>query len=407
VPKVIMALQDRPRGGIDPRAFLLALATFAIGTDAFIIAGILPPIAKDMKVSIGMAGLVVSVFSVSYAVGAPVVSALSARLSRRVVMVGGLSAFTVANVLSAISPTLPILLVTRVFAALAAGLVAPACYAIVSGFGSEQDRGKNLAVIAAGFTSATVLGVPLGVFIGRLFDWRGSLGFVALLGFLAAAALLKAGVPEPKGAQAPASLRDQGRAIGNLKTLFVLTPFLVWSAANFGLYTYIAAILGQHLPQALVPVLLLIFGVGGVLGNFLGGVLSDRLGVRWPTIVFVVVLIAALWLVAFATNALLPAGVVMLVWATSMAGLFTLQQQRAIAANPKQSNLMLALNNSALYLGASIGAVVDGAVISNASLAAAAPVSAGMAVLALGLLIVLPQPTTQRGQRASADGGFG
>jgi MFS transporter, DHA1 family, inner membrane transport protein len=394
--KMDSAALDRALGAIEPRALLLALATFAIGTDAFIIAGILPQIASDMKCDIGMAGLVVSVFSVSYAIGSPLISAVSTRLSRQLVLSGGLTVFAVANILSAVSPTLPLMLITRVLAALAAGLVAPACYTIAADLGREQDRGKNLAVIGAGFTSAMVLGVPLGIVIGHASNWRGSLGFVALLGLLAGAALLKAGVPEPRQAQAPTSLADQVRVIGNRKTIFVLTPFLIWSAATFGLYTYIGALLGQHLQSSTVPVLLLVFGVGGMFGNFLGGALSDRFGVRWPTLLLVIVLIAALASVRFTAAGLLSAGLNMLVWATSMAGLFTLQQQRVIRVAPNQSNLILALNNSALYLGASIGSAVNGAAISRIALTAAPSVSAGMAVLALVLLVALPQPATAR-----------
>ena len=386
--------QTQLRAGISSHAFLLALATFAIGTDAFIIAGILPQISHDLTVTISSAGLVVSVFSISYAVGAPLVSALFSRIPRKIILVGGLAVFMVANILSAVSPTLPVLLLTRIIAALAAALVAPACYAAAAGLGSEKDRGKNLAIIAAGFTSSTVLGVPLGVFIGHFFTWRGSMGFVALLAFIAALALLTVGIPASKGTEAPASLRQQAQAIGRWQTLFVLAPFLVWSAANFGLYTYIAALLGQRLPANLIPILLLAFGIGGVIGNMLGGILSDHVGVRRPTFCLLAVLMVTLASVGFAGGTALLSGLVMVVWAASMSALFTLQQQRAIAVSPQQSNLMLALNNSALYLGASIGSAMEGMIISQASLKFAPPAGAAMAALALVLLFVLPQPTT-------------
>jgi MFS transporter, DHA1 family, inner membrane transport protein len=188
--------------GIDPRAFMLALGTFAIGTDAFIIGGILPEIAQDLSASIGKAGLVVSVFSLSYALGSPIVSALSARWRRSTVMIGGLAVFSVANLSSALSPTLGCLLATRVIAALAAGLVAPASYALASTLGSSHNRGKVLAIVAAGFTSAIVLGVPLGVFIGKYSDWRGSLIFVAILGAVAARLRRHPAPPNSCGLQA-------------------------------------------------------------------------------------------------------------------------------------------------------------------------------------------------------------
>jgi len=376
--------------GIDPRAFMLALGTFAIGTDAFIIGGILPEIAHDLSVSIGKAGLVVSVFSLSYALGSPIVSALSARWRRSTVMIGGLAVFSVANLSSALSPTLGCLLATRVIAALAAGLVAPASYALASTLGSSHNRGKVLAIVAAGFTSAIVLGVPLGVFIGKYSDWRGSLIFVAILGAVAALFMFGAGVPENDSTKTAPSPAEQLRIASRPETIIVLTPFLIWSIANFGLYTFIAAVLGRQLPGTAIPLLLLLFGLGAVVGNFIGGALSDRYGTRWPTIICLVMLICALATIEPASSSITGASVTMIWWAICMAALFTLQQQRAIAVNPKHSNLALALNNSALYLGASLGAAAGGVVISKASLFFLAPASAAAA--AVGLLTILTLP---------------
>jgi MFS transporter, DHA1 family, inner membrane transport protein len=375
---------------IDPRALMLALGTFAIGTDAFIIGGILPEIAQDLSASIGKTGLVVSVFSLSYALGSPIVSALSTRWRRSTVMIGGLAVFSVANLVSALSPTLGCLLATRVIAALAAGLVAPASYALASTLGSSHNRGKVLAIVAAGFTSAIVLGVPLGVFIGKYSGWRSSLIFVAILGAIAALSMFGAGVPEPSSIKRAPGHSEQLRIASRPETIIVLTPFLIWSIANFGLYTFVAAVLGRQLPATAIPLLLLLFGVGAVVGNFVGGALSDRYGTRWPTIICLVMLICALATIEPASSSIIGAGVTVIWWAICMAALFTLQQQRAIAAHPKYSNLALALNNSALYLGASLGAAAGGVVISKASLSLLAPASAAAA--ALGLLTILTLP---------------
>jgi predicted MFS family arabinose efflux permease len=380
---------------IDLRPFILALGTFAIGTDAFIIGGILPRIAHDLSVSVGRTGLVVSAFSLSYAVGSPLVAALSARWRRSTVIVGGLAVFATANLLSAVSPTFACLLATRVIAALAAGLVAPACYALASTLGSSHNRGKMLAIVAAGFTSAIVLGVPLGVLIGKYAGWRGSLIFVSILGGIAALALFASGVPEPDSTGSPPDLREQLRILRRPETIIVLTPFLIWSIANFGLYTFIAAILGRALSATAVPILLLLFGLGCMAGNFIGGALSDRCGTRWPTIICLVLLICVLASVEPASSSLTAASGIMIGWGICMAALFTLQQQRTIAVNPKQSNLVLALNNSALYLGASVGAVTGGVVISRVSLTFLAPMNAGVAVLGLLALLVLPRGSVQ------------
>ena len=132
-------------------------------------------------------------------------------------------------------------------------------------------------------------------------------------------------------------------------------------------------------------------------GNFVGGALSDQYGLRWPTIICLVMLIGALAAVEPASSSVTSASVTMIWWGVCMAALFTLQQQRAIAVNPMQSTLALALNNSALYLGASIGAAAGGVVISKWSLASVAPTSAAVAALGLLVLLVLPR----RGVRAT------
>jgi MFS transporter, DHA1 family, inner membrane transport protein len=379
------------RRTLDLRALILALGTFAIGTDAFIIGGILPKIAHDLSVSVGKAGLVASVFSLSYALGSPALSALSARSRRSRLIIGGLTVFSAANLLSALSPTLVCLLATRVIAALAAGLVAPACYALASRLGPSHNRGKTLGIVAAGFTSAIVLGVPLGVFLGKYAGWRGSLIFVAILGVLAALAMFVARVPEPASTDNASSLSEQLRILSRPQTIIVLAPFLIWSVANFGLYTFIAAILGRRFSAAAVPLLLLLFGLGCMAGNLIGGALADRYGIRWPTIIGLVMLTCALASIGLGSSSLIESGATMIWWGVCMAALFTLQQQRVIAVYSKQSNLALALNNSALYLGASIGAAAGGVVISTASLAVLAPASAAVAALGLLALLVLPR----------------
>jgi predicted MFS family arabinose efflux permease len=376
--------------GIDRRVFLLALGTFAIGTDAFIIAGILPEISASLSTSVGATGLVVSVFSLAYAVGSPIVASFSARWRRSTVLIGGLGVFALANLLSAASPTLIILLASRILAALSAGLVAPASYALASTLGASRSRGKNLAVLGAGFTSAMVLGVPLGVFLSQYGGWRGSLIFVAVLGAIAAVSMFWAGVPESQSPKAAPALRDQLRVVAKAQTIFALAPFLIWSIANFGLYTFIAEILRRSLPATVVPLLLLLFGLGAVAGNFMGGVLSDRFGTRKPMIICLTLLICALAGIEFTNSSLIAAGVNMIAWAILMAALFTLQQQRTIQVDAAQPNLLLALNNSALYLGAAIGSGAFGAVISTMSFAVISPLSASVAALGLGALLFMP-----------------
>lgn len=379
---------------VDRRALILALGTFAVGTDAFVIAGILPEIAHDLSTTIANAGLVVSVFAIAYALGSPVVSALSATWPRKIVLVGGLTTFAVANVLSAVSPGLVALLATRVVAALSAGLFAPAAYALGSTMGPPESRGRTLAVVVAGFSSAIVVGVPLGVLIGQYTGWRGTLMFVAAVSSVAALAISRARMPKAAADQPTVSLKDRLQPIAEGRTIAVLLPFLVWSTATYALYTYVAPLLEARLAATAIPALLLIFGAGGVLGNLVGGALYDAFGTRRPTLFCLLILTVALAAARPASTTLPTAAVDMAVWALSMAALYTLQQQRAIAVDPRQSNLRLALNNSAMYFGASIGSALGGIVILNVSLAILPTASAAIAATGFLLLILL------RGDRA-------
>ena len=235
-----------------------------------------------------------------------------------------------------------------------------------------------------------VLGVPIGVFLSQYGGWRSSLIFVTALGAIAAVSMFWAGVPESQSQEAAPALRVQLRVVAKTQTIFALAPFLIWLIANFGLYTFIAAILRRSLPATVVPLLLLLFGLGAVAGNFMGGVLSDRFGTRRPTIICLALLICALASIEFTSSTLIAAGVNMIAWAMLMAALFTLQQQRAILVDPAQSNLLLALNNSALYLGASIGSAAFGVVISAMSIAFLSPLSAVAATVSLGALLLTP-----------------
>jgi MFS transporter, DHA1 family, inner membrane transport protein len=372
---------------IDRRALVLAVGMFAIGTDAFVIAGILPETAQSLSVSIEQAGLVVSVFSLSYAIGSPLLVALSGRCRRSTVLSGSLVAFALANLLSAVSPNLTFLLTTRILAGLSAGLFAPVAMASGSKLGTAQNRGKTMGVVVAGYTSSIVLGVPLGVVIGQYVGWRGALAFVATVAAIGTLALYRAGVGGVFASEG--ALLESLRLILKPRTLTVLVPFLIWSTAHYGLYTFVAPILERHLSPKLLPALLMIFGLGAVAGNLIGGSFHDSHGTSRPTIVCLLLLIGLLAVTGVSSASLFLAGTHLVCWAICIAALYVLQQQRAISRNPKQRNVLIALNNSAMYLGASIGPAIGGYVISELSLVALPWLSSGIAAVGLVTLLVL------------------
>ncbi len=170
--------------GLAQRALLvLAAGAFAVGTDTFVIAGILPAIAHGVGVSVSWAGALMTGFALTYAVGAPVLSVTFGRLPRRGLLVAALTGFAIANALAAVAPSFALLMVARVVAALAAALFTPTASALAAELAPPGRRGRALAAVAIGLTVAQVAGVPLGSLAGSLLGWRAT---VAVLGAAAA-----------------------------------------------------------------------------------------------------------------------------------------------------------------------------------------------------------------------------
>ncbi|MBO0796821.1 MAG: MFS transporter, partial [Ktedonobacteraceae bacterium] len=346
-------------GKIDPRILLLALGMFALGTDAFVIAGVLPVIARELRVTEGAAGQLVTVFSLVYGLGAPVLAAITERWPRNRVLIGALGLFCLINAGSAISPTFATLLLTRILAGCFAAVYAPLAYTVGTSLAPPEKRGQALALVVSGLTVATVFGSPLGTWVGEHFGWRMSFGLVAVLAGGACAALLLCGLP--RAAASPAlSLRARLVPLGEPRLLLALAPSLLWNLGVYIVYTYIAPLLQQNLHITEVSGLLIVFGLGAVLGNWSSALVADRFGADRPLIIGLVLLVIAQAVLPLATISLIGAIPSILIWGTILPNLFTPQQHRLLGLAPEHANVILALNNSMLYLGIAGGAALGG-----------------------------------------------
>ncbi len=385
---------------IDPRIFLLALGMFALGTDAFVIAGVLPVIAHTVHVTTGTAGQLVTVFSLTYGLGAPFLAALTARLPRNRLLLASLGAFCVANVCSALAPTFGLLLVTRILAGCCAAVYAPLAYTVGTSLAPPERRGQTLALIVGGLTVATVFGAPLGTWIGHLFGWQMSFVLVALLSALAVAALLLCGLPSL--ATPPAlSLRARLAPIGQPRLLLALAPSLLWYLGVYIVYTYLAPILQQGLHVTDISSLLLFFGAGVVLGNWFGGYAADRFGPVRPMVASLMVLTVILTIVSIANSSLVGECVALFILGASGSLPFIPQQYRLMSLAPEYANVILALNNSTLYLGIAGGAAVGGVVMQYAPVSVLGWIGAACAFLAL-LTLFQSWHTSERERRSKA-----
>lgn len=344
---------------INPRIFLLALGMFALGTDAFVVAGVLPVIARELGVTESLAGQLVTAFSFTYGFASPLLAALTGRWSRNRVLMVALGAFCLCNLGSALAPNFAILFLTRILVGCCAAVFGPLAYTTGTALAPAEKRGQALALVASGLTIATVLGSPLGTWVGEQFGWRLSFGMVALLAGIAFVVLVLCGLP--KAAPAPVlSLKARLAPIREPRLILALLPALLWYLGIYVLYTYIAPLLQQNLHITDISLFLAVFGLGPVLGNWVIGIVIDRLGATRPIFVALVALIVIEPLVALVAHSVLVALITLFLWSLCVPILFTPQQHRLLLLAPEHANVILALNNSTFYLGIAGGAALGG-----------------------------------------------
>jgi DHA1 family inner membrane transport protein len=332
----------------------LALGGFAIGTTEFVTMGLLPDIAGGVGVDIPSAGHVISAYALGVVVGAPVIAALSARLPRRALLVGLMTAFLVGNALSALAPGSDTLVLARFVSGLPHGAYFGVASLVAAGLVPPSLRGRAVSSVMLGLAVALVAGVPLATWLGQNAGWRAAYWAVVLLAAATVAAVL-AVVPSSPGRR-DATVRGELVALRRPQVLLTLLVGTVGFGGMFALYSYVAPLATEvaGLSRGSVPWLLLAYGIGGVIGTTLGGRLADWavfrsvVGALMATgVVLGLVALTASWAPA------LFAGV-FLVSVTGSAFVICLQMRLMETAGDAQM-LGAALNHSALNLANALG----------------------------------------------------
>lgn len=377
------------------RLLVLALGTFAIGTGSFVFAGLLEGVAAELAVSVASAGHLVTVFAVTYAIGAPVLATITGSVPRRRLLVFAMALFMLANFASVVAPTFSLLLASRVFAALGAAMFTPNAAAVASSLADPEHRGRALAVVTGGLTVAFVIGIPLGSLVGTYYGWRST--FV-MVGVMAAVALVGVRVLLPHIEGPPTvSLRERADAMRQAPVAVALSLTALGMMGGFVVFTYVSPLLATitGFGGSGVSGLLLLFGVAAMFGNSLGGYGADNVPYRRMAAGIMAVQAVALasftLLVALSGSTLALVGVLLslVAWGAAGFALNPLQQYRVTQLAPNTQNVALSLNSSAIYLGQGVGAGLGSVVLGIGSLAAlgvagAACTSVALVVLALG-----------------------
>jgi predicted MFS family arabinose efflux permease len=381
--------------------YWFALGTFAIGTEGFMIAPLLPNLAQDLSVSLIAAGQLVTVFTLSYAFSSPILTALTGSLGRRHLLIGSIVAFGAANLLAALAPNYWMLMAARVLLAFAAGLYVPNANALAGAVVEPHHRGRALAVVTGGTSIAVALGVPISALIGHSFGWRTTFEIVAGLSTLATLGLLF-GLDRSVGTGLPvASLRDRFAAISHTPVLLALLVTLLWAAGAYAVYTYLAALLaGLGIQGAQVSIVLFVWGISAAVGVTLGGALNDRFGSKQVILTSLALLAAAFLTISASVHLLSPAAArvpvlaAIVVWGLAAWSFFPAQQARLLTvAGMKLASVVLSLNASFMFAGFASGAALGSVTISRASPADLGWVGAVCIAVALGLAYLISSET--------------
>ncbi|MFE3271172.1 MFS transporter [Streptomyces sp. NPDC059215] len=339
--------------------FVLTATLFAIGTDSYVIAGILPDAGDSLGVSIGTAGWLITAYAFTYAILSPVMAALTTRWPRRALFLSGLGIFIVGNLLTATVSSFGLALVARALAGLGGAMVTPAALAAAASLAPPERRGRAIATVMAGLSASTALGAPIGTAIGSITgNWHITMLFVSVLGLLAAAGIV---VFLPEIPNPPlVSLRTRLAPVGDRRIGVTLLTTLFLFTGLYVVYSFIAESLHRATGGSgtTLAVLLFVWGIASIIGTLGSGNLVDRLGARRIINIALIVLTVDFALLPWTSAHLGTALVAMFVWGICGWGFVTPQTHRLIEAMPTAAPMLTGLNSATLYIGVSVASLV-------------------------------------------------
>ena len=383
--------------GAAKRALLsLAIGSFGIGMTEFVVMGLLPDIAADLLTTLwssspedalSQAGWLISLYALGVVVGAPTIAGFVARFPRHRVMIGLALALTVFNALTVVLPTFELVGASRFLAGLPHGAYFGIGALVAADVMGPGNRAKGVAFILTGLTIANVVGVPIGTFLGQQWGWRVAFGVVAGV-FALATVCIGFFVPEHAG-EPGRTMRAELRVFRIAQVWFALGVGAIGFGGFFAVYSYIAPVVTEVAgsPAWVVPIVLVLMGLGMTVGNLVGGHLAD-ISVKRTLLLGLAVLAVVLVLLALLSGWIVTLAIMVFVVGFVSSVLSPTIQTRLMDVAEDNQSIAAALNHSALNIGNSLGAFLGGAVIAI-GWGFTAPAWTGAALAVAGLLIAL------------------
>jgi DHA1 family inner membrane transport protein len=390
----------RPVGLSRTRSWLalaaLALGGFGIGTTEFVAMGLLPELARDLlpelyvsspDAAIGQGGWLIAAYALGVVVGAPTIAVFSARFPRKKLLVALLIAFTLGTVLSAVLPSFELVLAARFIAGLPHGAYFGIASLMAASLLGPGKRGTGVSIVLSGLTIATVVGVPVITFIGQVSSWR--ISYLVVAGIFAFTLIAVSITVPPQPGDSTATVRRELAAFGTLQVWLAMLIGALGFSGLFAVYTYIAPVVTgvTKLDAALVPIVLVVVGLGMTLGNLIGGRAADR---NVEVTIFLSFAVFAASLAAFGLTAHTTVGLLVSVFVVGAAvsALSPAIQTRLMDVAGESQTLAAAANHAALNVGNSLGAFLGGVAIA-AGFGYLSPAWIGLALCVPAVLIAV------------------
>ncbi|WP_296246701.1 MFS transporter [uncultured Stenotrophomonas sp.] len=395
--------------GIPLALLALTLGAFAIGTTEFVIVGLIPTIAADLHVSLPSAGLLVSLYALGVAIGAPVLTALTGRVPRKALLVALMLLFTVGNLIAWMAPGYGSLIVARVLTGLAHGVFFSIGSIIATSVVPKDKAASAIAIMFTGLTVALVTGVPLGTFIGQHLGWRATFLAVAALGVIALLGSLLF-VPRDLPRSAPATFGQQFAVLAQPRLLLVYAMTALGYGGTFLSFTFLASILQDvsGFSANAVSAVLLVYGVSVAIGNLWGGRLADRRGpIPALTLIFGLLALVLLVLTFTAYNRWLVLLTVLALGAVAFGNVPGLQVyvvKQAQRFVPQATDVASGLNIAAFNIGIALGASLGGLVVDHIGLMHTPWIGALVVLGALALTVLSGRLDRRDGLDVRAEG---
>ncbi|PPK65374.1 MFS transporter [Actinokineospora auranticolor] len=384
------------------RTYLLAAGAFTVGTSGYIISGLLPQVSRELGVTTSVAGQLVTAFAIAYAIASPVLATVTGRWERKRLAVTALGVSALGNALSALAPTYELLLGARVVSALGAAVFTPVAVAVATTINPPERRGRVVAIVFGGLTFALIIGVPAGNVLGGPLGYQGVFALVAGVSALAAVACA---VWLPTVAAPPAvGLRERFSVLGDGRVRLVLSMTVLGCLSAFSVFTFLAPLLADtaDLRGGVISLMLLAYGLGGAIGNTLGGRLTDRYGSRGLLRYVFVAYVLVMGTLTLTAVSAVSAAVALFAWGLITWSVNPPIQNWLIELAPGSAGLLLSINASAIYLGVGLSGVVGGVVVGAWGVSALPVVGAAIGSLAFVCLVLAGRSTVAERELVAA-----